>query len=63
LVRTTERKLWIMRQLIDGEIEAARAEIAWIESRGRGDSPAESLQLKMQHRRAVTRFEVLNSIK
>ncbi|MFY9341140.1 MAG: LysM peptidoglycan-binding domain-containing protein, partial [Planctomycetota bacterium] len=56
-----QRKLTIVRQLIDGEIKASEAELSWLERKMKEGDKTDRLRLEVQVQRARTRIQALKS--
>lgn len=60
-VKNLTRKRDIVRQLLKGEIDATKIEMAWLRRRLKGASKTEQLQIEMQIQRAAVRFDALRT--
>ena len=60
---TLQKKLAIVRCLIDGEIQATESELKWLERKLKESDKYERLQIDAQIQRAKVRLEVLSSVK
>ncbi|MBM4063113.1 MAG: LysM peptidoglycan-binding domain-containing protein [Planctomycetes bacterium] len=60
---TLEKKLGVVRRLVDGEIAATETELAWLEQSRRGAAPTEKLRLEVQLLRARWRLEALRAVR
>lgn len=60
---TLQKKLAIVRCLIDGEIQATESELKWLERKLKESDKYERLQIDAQIQRAKVRLEVLRSVK
>jgi beta-lactamase regulating signal transducer with metallopeptidase domain/LysM repeat protein len=60
---TLQKKLAIVRRLIDGEIQASESELKWLERKLKEGDKTERLQIDAQIQRAQVRLEVLRSVK
>ena len=60
---TLQKKLAIVRRLIDGEIQATQSELRWLGSKMKESDKYERLQIDAQIQRAKVRLEVLRSVK
>lgn len=60
---TLQKKLAIVRRLIDGEIQATQSELRWLGSKMKDLDKTERMQIEAQVQRAQVRLEVLRSVK
>jgi hypothetical protein len=62
-LRTLQKKFAIVQRLLDGEIDATEAEIAWLSRKIDATDAADRDPLTIQRDRARTRLEAMRAVK